>query len=133
MIGKLIPLILVPRYTSYMGATSDTPGEGTTDYVSAPIEVNAYASGSITAWRGHLAGTSSPTFKLYVQASTDGVAWKDLHLTMTDPWVDPGEEQALTVTFSCDQRFIRARVALGGTDPAVTCWATGFLVDRVDG
>lgn len=123
MIGQLTPLILVPRFSSYMGAA---------DYVSSPIDVTAYVDAYVTVWRGRLLGTS-PAFKFYVQTSTDAITWADIDL---DPgvahWIDPGFDTPRAIAFVCLYRFIRAKVTLEGTSPAVTCWASGFVQNRVE-
>ena len=125
MVGQQTPLILVPRYTSYMGAY---------DYVSAPVDVTPYSDASVTVWRGQLLGTSSPAFKFYVQLSTDAITWTDfpLHTQGMNDWVDPGQDLTILTEFVCTHRWIRARVNLTGTAPAVSCWATGFVVNRLD-
>lgn len=128
MIGQQIPLILVPRYTSYMGAG---------DYLSAPIDVTPYSEGSVTVWRGELlgGGPPPPSFKFYVQVSTDAKAWSDwpLHVQGSNDYVDPGTDATILAPFPCDRRWIRARVVLGGgSSPAVSCWAAGFVVQRIN-
>ena len=81
MIGQQTPLILVPRYTSYMGAA---------DYASAGIEVSAYSDASVTIWRGRLLGTT-PAFKFYIEISTDAQVWTEFDLRPgVAHWVDPG-------------------------------------------
>lgn len=123
MIGQLTPLILVPRFSSYMGAA---------DFVSAPVDVTAYSDAYVTVWRGLLVG-SSPAFQFYVQTSTDAITWTDFDLRPgIAPWVDPGFDTALAISFPCMYRWIRAKVRLEGTSPAVTCWASGFVQNRVE-
>jgi hypothetical protein len=123
MIGQQRPLILIPRYTSYMGAA---------DYVSAPIDVTAYSDASVTVWRGRLLGTT-PTFKFYIQLSTDAITWTDFDL---DPgvavWIDPGQDLTRARSIPLLYRFLRAKVTTAGTGVAVSCWATGLVVDRVE-
>lgn len=133
MQGKLTPLVLVPRYTSYMGATNEQSGPSTTDYVSAPVDVTAYESTAFTVWRGVLAGTNTPEFRFYLEGSTDTVTWFAYPLDdITTPWVDPGANTGLALTMGLSYRWMRARVVLKGTNPAVTCWASGFVIDRED-
>ncbi len=125
MQGEQVPLILVPRYTSYCGAG---------DYLSAPVDTAGYWSASVAFWRGRLLGTSSPAVKFYAQGSTDAIEWFDLALrTPPDPvWLDPGQDNAVTRGVTLQYRWLRVKVVLSGTDPAVSCWAAGLVIERVE-
>ncbi len=125
MIGVQVPLVLVPRYSSYMG-------EG--DYVSAALDVSAYSDGAVSVWRGKLVGAST-AFKFYVQVSTDALVWTDFPLNGVGPtWIDPGENQVQVAAFTCTRQWLRAKVTLeknGADSPAVSCWASGLITERV--
>ena len=126
MHGMQVPLILVPRFTSYMGAR---------DFISAPIDASRYHAGSLTIWRGALQGTS-PEFKLYVQFSSDAHEDNWIDFPLVSPlqhWADPGANTAQTYGFGAINRWMRCKVTLSGTFPEVTCWAAGLLAERTDG
>jgi hypothetical protein len=122
MIGRQVPFILIPRYTSYIG-------QGV--YLSAPVDVSAYADAIVTVWRGKLVGGG--TIKFVYQLSTDAASWADWLPGPPDPAFDPGENTALTVGFACTQKWARMKVTLteDGEPQAVTCWASGLLTERV--
>ena len=64
MAGELVPLVLIPRYTTYAGAeTFTTIGMEVTDYEKALVNV----------WRGPLAGGGAVVFTF--EESTDGTTW----------------------------------------------------------
>jgi len=115
MKGEQVPLVMVPRFTTLVGA-----GE----FATAPLDVQRFARVVLTVWRGYLLGTS-PTFHLYLEVShdapTDAADWVQLDdLTLND-------DQAATIDHSLTRRWLRVRVVLGGTNPWVTCWASGGL------
>jgi len=114
MKGQLVPVALLPRYSSFFGAAA---------YATAPMNVEAYCKGTMTLWRGPLPGTSTPTFKAYFEDSHDGVVWTPFNPSGEDP----GEDVAMVVRFDLQRRWLRVRVVLGGTDPAVSCFAVGNL------
>ena len=118
MAGELIPLVLLPRYTTYAGASS---------FVTIAMDVTDYESAIVNVWRGLLIGTS-PTFGITFQESTDQVTWSTC--SGTSAGSDPGAETEAQYTATLKKRWFRVKVDLGGTDPIATCWAVGFLEER---
>ena len=120
MSGELVPLVLLPRYTTFTGA-------GT--FTTIAMDVTEYQSAIINAWRGVLNGTGSPTFTISFEESTDQVSWT----TCTDgSGGDPTQNTEAQYTPTLKKRWFRAKVVLTGTEPvAVTCWAVGFLELRI--
>ena len=118
MHGPLVPLVLIPRFTSYVG-----PGS----YASVPLELSRYAFGSVTLWRGPLVG-SSPTYRAYLETSRDGVVWDTVFPIGWDPGANNFEELPVAIM----NRLFRIRVLLAGTGAAVTNWCTGSLELRVE-
>jgi len=49
MAGELVPLVLLPRYSSYVGAST---------FTTIGMEVTDYANAIVNVWRGKLIGTS---------------------------------------------------------------------------
>ncbi len=117
MVGELVPVVMVPRYTGMVGAQ---------DFVTVPLEVSDYTGASLVVWRGPLIGTN-PTFTVYMETSLDNVNW------ITSPaGSDPGANTAALIAapFS-GRRWFRVRITLGGTAPGVTCWCAGHMELRV--
>lgn len=123
MKGELVPVVLIPRFTSYFG---------TSEYATVAMDVTAFSSGVATFWRGKLAGGG--TFKLYTETSHDGYAWFGYPIGgggLPTPW-DPGDDASVTVAIDVTRRFFRIRIVLTGSDPGVTCWMAGMLEYRID-
>lgn len=115
MKGEQVPLVMIPRFTTYLGA-----GE----FATAPLDVERFAAVVLTVWRGYLLGTT-PTFHLYLEASHDAPADAADWVQLEDLGLN--DDQSVTVTHDLTRRWLRVRVVLGGTNPAVTCWASGGL------
>ena len=117
MAGNRIPLVLMPRFSSYNGANN---------FYTIGMDVTDYESAEINAWRGSMLGTG-PTFALSFEESTDQVNWS----TCTNgSGGDPGSNTEAQYVPTLSKRWFRVKLALGGTAPGVTCWAIGFLVQR---
>jgi hypothetical protein len=118
MAGELVPLVLLPRYTSYVGQST---------FTTIGMEVTDYANAIVNVWRGKLTGTS-PTFGVTFEESTDQSNWTMCAGTTAN--ADPGQEMEAQFTAQLTKRWFRIKVVLGGTTPAATCWAIGFLEMR---
>jgi len=124
MAGELVPLVMLPRYSTFSGA--DT-------FQTIAMDVTAYSSVILNLWRGNITGGSSPTVAFTCQESSDQVTWTDCGGTNTSGF-DPGadmEDQALA---DITKRWFRLVVVLtgaGGGGPNLTCWAVGFLEQRL--
>jgi hypothetical protein len=112
--GEVDKVILLPRYTTLVGAT---------DFITAPINVRPYATANISVWRGAMLGTT-PTFSLVIQESPDLTEWSTLESYSTGA----GSEDTKSVTFTMD--WIRVKVTIGGAQPGVSCWAVGEFARR---
>lgn len=121
MQGPLAPVVMLPRYSSFLGA-------GT--YTTVPVNAEAYAKVTLTLWRGRMPGTD-PTFEASFQDSHDGVEWRDLNGSP----VDPGDETATTVRYDLERRWFRVKVAIDATGETagVSCWAVGAFELRARG
>lgn len=119
MAGVQVPLVLLPRYTTYVA-------EG--GYTTIGMDISAYRRASISVWRNAMIGSSSPTFKFTFEESMDQVNWSTCADTSADNELSDGEEKVFAPSFA--KRWFRIRVVLNGTSPGVTCWAVGFLEER---
>lgn len=126
MAGELTPLVLQPRYTTYVGASTGTVGK---EFVTIAMDVTDFQSAILNCWRGKMIGTS-PTFGLTFQESADQVNWTTCGGTNVSAY-DPGEETEGQATATLTKQWFRVKVVLGGTSPAATCWAVGFLERRL--
>jgi len=118
MAGELVPLVLLPRYSSFNGGST---------FTTIAMEVTNYSKAIINVWRGKLLGTS-PTIGFTFEESTDQLNWTTCANTSAN--ADPGEESEAQYEPTLNKRWFRIRVALGGTSPAASCWAIGFLEMR---
>ena len=119
MAGELTPLVLLPRDTTYAGQD---------DFYTIGIDVTRFSSAIVNIWRGKLLGTT-PTIGFTFQESADGYNWTNC--AGVGPGVDPGQDQELQYTATLAKQWFRVKVTLGGTSPIGTCWAVGFLEERL--
>jgi len=119
MAGELVPLVLLPRYSTYAGAA---------DFTTIAMEVTDYETAIVNLYRGPLLGTG-PTFAATLQESTDQQSWSDCSGTNTSAY-DPGASTEGQMTATLKKRWFRIKVTLGGTAPVGSCWALGFLQMR---
>jgi hypothetical protein len=71
---------------------------------------------------------TSPTFAISFEESTDQDNWTTC---VGGSGGDPGATMEAQYTPTLSKRWFRAVLELGGTLPAATCWAVGFLEDRL--
>ena len=124
--GLYVPLVMIPRFTTYIG-------QGT--YTTAPLDVSAYSSFSLTVWRGPLVSGTGPGAGLNIvfQDSDDTEVWAQLAPT---PIVSAGPAST-AVSCPLIRRWMRLKLTLteNPTDHivALTCWAIGNLELRERG
>ena len=119
MSGELVPLVLLPRYTTYAGA-------GT--YTTIAMDVTEYQSAIVNVWRGILNGGGS-TVAISFEESTNQVSWT----TCTNgTGGDPGVNTETQYTPTLSKRWFRAKVVTTGSEVvSVMLWAVGFLEMRI--
>jgi hypothetical protein len=117
MAGELVPLVMLPRYTTLTGAT---------DFTTIGMEVADYTSAILNIYRGPVA--NSGTFAITLEESTDQQSWSTCSGTTAS--YDPGSGTEGQQTATLKKRWFRVKITLTGTDPAVSCWALGFLEMR---
>lgn len=114
--GELVPLVMLPRYSTFHGAT---------DFTTIAMDVTEYQNAILNVWRGPSAGTFGITF----EESTDQDTWKTCDNTTA--LSDPGAGLEAQYTAYLNRRWFRVKVTVGGTNPSVTCWAVGYLESRL--
>ena len=122
MAGLNVPLVMIPRFTSYVGAAA---------YTTAPLDVSEYGSFVLTVWRGPLVGTpvSGAALSLVFEQSDDADVWS----TFTGVSAITTANANSVVTADLTMRWFRAKVTLtedANHVVALTCWAVGNLVRR---
>lgn len=118
MAGKSVPIVLVPRFTSYLGVGF---------FYSIPVPVAAYDALVLDFWHGTITGTAPVAMYLYVEESTDGNVWTPTAgpTLIPSPYTPtPGEDQFRQLL---TKAWLRLGVELTGTNVGVTCWASGYL------
>ena len=122
--GELVPLVMVPRYTTYIGAST---------FATAPMDVSGFDKAVLSFWRGRLAGDAGSTFSAVFEASHDAVAWTSLGSAITTT------NTSSIVSRDLIKRWLRLKITLTAVPPgsggsntvAITCWAVGSLEVRV--
>ena len=117
MAGELVPLVMLPRYSTYAGATT---------FYTIAMDVTEYSAAIINYWRGP--GPASGEVDLYFEESTDSILWSDC-TGATNP-VNQTADTEDQYTLMLRKRWFRIRIVLSGSSPIVSCWAVGFLERR---
>jgi hypothetical protein len=120
MAGELVPLVLLPRYTTFVGA--DT-------FLTIGMDISQYESALVNVWRTPLNGTA-PTWTMTFEQSSDQITWSTCTTSPTPAAGEPAADAETLYTVTLTKRWFRIKVVLGGTQPAVSCWAVGFLEQR---
>jgi len=125
MAGEVVPLVLLPRFTTYAGR----PGSGSVAFATIAMDVTEYSSAIVNVWRGKIIGTETgtPPVKFNMEQSSDQLNW-----TTAGPSADfdPTENVEAQYTATLTKRWFRITVALGHASNVVSCWAVGFLEQR---
>lgn len=116
MAGELVPLVLIPRYSSFCGVGS---------FTTIAMEVTDYDGAKVNVWRGPLAGGG--TFQVAFEESTDGTNFSTCSGATPG---DPGQDTETQYSPTLNKRWFRIKVTTTGSNPHVTCWAMGYLVMR---
>ena len=113
MAGRNVPVVLIPRYTSYIGGGP---------YDTLPIPVSAYESLVLSFWMNSGVGTA-PTLGIALLESNDLNDWDPCGGTPVTPV--PGSEVQMTITLT--RAWFRFHVLLNPADAGFTAWAQGFF------
>lgn len=116
MPGTLVPLVLVPRFSSYAGATT---------YYTVAMDVSEYSKAILSFWRS--AGANLSSLTITYEESTDQLTWTTC---AGGPFADPGGNAETQHQPELTKRWFRVGVQPAGANCVVTCWAIGFLEQR---
>jgi hypothetical protein len=120
MAGNLVPLVLIPRFTTYAG-----PHE----FKTVGMDVTQFQNAIVSVWRGELGGSGTPDVDFYLEESSDQETWTQCS-GITQPFT-PAVGLEVQYVVELRKRWFRIQVDLSGTGPIVTCWAAGFLEERL--
>jgi hypothetical protein len=116
MRGEIVPAVMLPRFTTYVGEGS---------YTTPPMAVEAYSEGIFTFWRGPLVGGAAlDPFKAYLEVSHDANVWAVMGSAITVP------DTSSKVQTPFPRRWFRVRVDLLGDANGVvgiTMWMAGVM------
>lgn len=125
MLGELVPLVMIPRFTSYVGEAS---------YTTVPMDISGFSGAALEFWRGQLAAkVQGATFNAYLEEAFD------LSLPEAEAWtvLDSTDVDDATAVFKVafTRRYFRIRIVLVADltygIAAITCWAAGNLERRI--
>ena len=116
MAGTLVPLVLLPRYTTLSGPTT---------FQTIAMDVSDYEQAIVDFWRsaGANLGTILPNF----EESIDQVTWSTCS---GGPYIDPGANSQSQFKPALSKRWFRITITLTGANAVCTMWCIGFLMVR---
>jgi hypothetical protein len=121
MIGQLVPVVLLPRFTSFVGSGS---------FTTVPMNVEEYETGTVIFWRGKLVGgAASNPFTAYIEESHDAQLWVPL-----GPGAITTSDRSDDYLILLKRRWLRVRVELAADTNSlagISLWMAGSLVGRV--
>lgn len=119
MSGRNVPVVLIPRYTSYVGGGI---------YSTLPIPVSAYEGLVLSVWRGNMIGNPvpPPSMLISMHESNDLETWSLCGGTYPTPGAD--SEIQCNITFS--KAWFRMSTILNTASSGGTMWAQGFFIMR---
>ena len=119
MAGVYVPLVLIPRYTTYCGANG-------TDFTTIAMDVSDYDKAVMSFWRG--AGLNLTSITIDFEESMDQQFWTSC---AGGPFADPGAGVEGQFQPVLSKRWMRIKLTVASPSVAVvTCWCIGFLVQR---
>ena len=113
MAGETTRIMLLPRYSSLVGATN---------FETTPHTARAFSEVSLTRWRG--AGNGVSGLSVAVELSADLRYW-----VQDNSWSLAADDET-THTSPLNREWMRLVITLTGTDPAVPLWILGEFLRR---
>jgi len=117
MAGKRLPLILIPRFSTYAGAG---------DYATLGMSVTPFEEAVVNVWRGPLLGTGA-FINVTFEESADQDEWTQC---VGGETFAPNEGVETQKTCTLGKEWFRIRVTLAGVGVVCMSYATGFLIRR---
>jgi hypothetical protein len=117
MAGNFVPLVLIPRYTTYSGDSID--------YTTIGMDVSDYDKAVVSFWRS--GGNSLTSIAITFEESIDQLNWTTCS---GGPYNDPGSNTEGQFQPVLTKRWFRIKITLTGAGATVSCWCIGFLEMR---
>ena len=119
MAGLYVPLVLIPRYSTYCGANG-------TQFTTIAMDVVEFEKAVVSFWRSSGVGLTSVTINF--EESMDQLIWSTCS---GGPFTDPGATTETQVSPVTSKRWFRINITINCAGSAsVTCWCIGFLMQR---
>src|SRR5262245_38384641 len=119
MAGLNVPLVLLPRYSTYSGANG-------TVFTTIGMDVTDYDKAVVSFWRS--AGLNLTSLTINFEESMDQILWSTCS---GGPFTDPGAVTETQFSPVLTKRWFRISITLNsGANSIVSCWCIGFLVQR---
>ena len=119
MAGEIVPLVMIPRFTTYVGEAT---------FTTVALDVSEFGAVQLATWLGPLVGGAGASVDARLEASEDAEVWSALM-----PMVPAGTDAHSVVHAGLPLRYLRAKLwmtADASDVAAITCWSTGFLERR---
>src|SRR5262245_44268921 len=116
MAGTLVPLVLLPRYSTYAGVNT---------WLTIGMDVTEYEKAIVTFYQGPSVNLSSLTIDF--QESTDQVTWTSC---AGGAFTAPGANSETQFSPQISKRWFRISLTTTGANNVLTCWCVGFLMVR---
>lgn len=119
MAGVYVPLVLVPRYTTYCGGTG-------TSFTTIGMDVSEFEQAVVSCWRAAGLNLTSVTYNF--EESMDQQNWSTCG---GGPFTDPGALLEAQFSPLLTKRWFRINITVvTGSVAVLTCWCIGFLMQR---
>ncbi len=121
MAGTQVPLVLLPRYTTYSGADQAV-------FTTIGMDVSEYDKAILSFWRS--AGKDLNAVAINFQESNDQNLWSTCG---GGPFNDPTANTEAQFQPVITKRWFRISITIQGVAAAncvATCWCIGFLEQR---
>ncbi len=116
MAGLYVPLVLVPRYTTYTGNNT---------FTTIGMDVSDFEKAVVSFWRS--SGIPTVALTIDFQESMDQQTWSSC---AGGAFSDPGANTEVQFNVTLTKRWFRISLTLGNAASAITCWCIGFLMQR---
>jgi hypothetical protein len=117
MAGTLVPLVLIPRYTTYSGDN--------TDFTTIGMDVTEYEQAIVSFWRS--IGANFVAMTIAFEESMDQLNWTTC---AGGPFTTPAAGVEAQFSPLLSKRWFRIRINPSAANVVVTCWCIGFLMQR---
>jgi hypothetical protein len=119
MAGLFVPLVLIPRYSTYSGANG-------TQFTTIGMDVTDYEKAVVSFWR--TSGQALTSVTINFEESMDQLNWSTCS---GGAFTDPGATTETQFSPVLSKRWFRINITINcSTNATVTCWCIGFLMQR---